>query len=215
MRFSPEYLGIESLPAQGKNVNLTKSEQEFGVKYPNKGIEGLSFKEKIQHLESRGRDFDKYGNLLTSSKGARGRMQVMPGTSRDPGFGVTPARDDSPKELARVGRDYANALKDYYKGNERLAAMAYNWGQGNVDKWLANGADPSKVPGETANYVRAREGGLMTLAAGGVVAFDDGGPVHFVNGGLGTVSPPISATNPTGSTSTQVSQDFLVFVEDF
>lgn len=38
-----------------------------------------------------------------SSAGARGLMQLMPGTQRDPGFGVQPARDDSPQENMRMG----------------------------------------------------------------------------------------------------------------
>ena len=141
----------------------------------SKGIKDNSFTGKIEHLESRGRDYDEKGNILTSSKGARGRMQVMPGTSRDPGFGVTPARNESPEELARVGRDYANALKDYYKGDERTAAMAYNWGPGRVNEWIAGGRK-GPVPGETRQYAsNFAEGGIVNLAAGGKVpGFYDG-----------------------------------------
>jgi len=141
----------------------------------SKGIKDDAFTSKIEHLESRGRDYDKYGNILTSPKGAMGRMQVMPNTSRDPGFGVTPAKDKSPEELARVGRDYANALKQYYKGDEKLAAMAYNWGPGRVNDWLAGGKK-GKVPGETRQYAsNFAEGGIVGLAAGGKIpGFYDG-----------------------------------------
>jgi hypothetical protein len=85
-------------------------------------------------------------------------MQVMPGTSRDPGFGVKPARDGSPDELARVGRDYANTLLARY-GDPKLAAIAYNMGPGATDKWLAAGADMSKLPKETQGYVKGFAGG--------------------------------------------------------
>jgi hypothetical protein len=125
---------------------------------PAEGKEDASdFVARIMHKESRGRRYGKDGQLLTSEKGAQGEMQVMPGTSRDPGFGVKPARDDSPDELARVGRDYANTLLARY-GDPKLAAIAYNMGPGATDKWLAAGADVSKLPKETQGYVKGFSG---------------------------------------------------------
>ena len=124
------------------------------------GIAGgdiADFVAKIMHKESRGRRYGRDGELLTSEKGAKGEMQVMPGTSRDPGFGVKPARDDSPDELARVGRDYAQVLLSRY-GDPKLAAIAYNMGPGATDKWLAAGADVSKLPRETQGYVKGFSG---------------------------------------------------------
>lgn len=125
-----------------------------------------SFLSKIEHLESRGKEYDKYGNVLTSPKGAKGSMQVMDKTNLDPGFGVKPAQDNSLEERARVGRDYALALKDHFNGNEKLAAMAYNWGPGNVKKWLAsNGSLP--IPGETKKYSsHFAEGGYIPRYSG-------------------------------------------------
>ena len=91
-----------------------------------------------------------------SPKGARGPMQTMPGTLRDPGFGVTPARDNSVPEMRRVGREYIDAMRAKYGGDMKKAWAAYNWGPGNLDAaiekhgngWLA------KAPAETRNYVR-------------------------------------------------------------
>jgi len=71
---------------------------------------------------------------------------------------VKPARDGSPDELARVGRDYANTLLARY-GDPKLAAIAYNMGPGATDKWLAAGADISKLPKETQGYVKGFAGG--------------------------------------------------------
>lgn len=87
-----------------------------------------------------------------SPKGATGLMQLLPGTAKDPGFGVTPARDNSPEENVRMGVDYRNALKEKY-GNLDDALIAYNWGPGNTDKWIAEGRDESRLPTETKNYV--------------------------------------------------------------
>jgi hypothetical protein len=108
------------------------------------------FLSKIKHLESRGRSFDSKGNILTSPKGAQGSMQVMPKTQINPGFGVTPARNKSPEELERVGRDYGIAMLNEFK-DPKLAAMAYNWGPANVKKWLASDRS-TPIPKETSKY---------------------------------------------------------------
>src|ERR1700752_5011819 len=77
-------------------------------------------------------------STITSPKGAQGSMQVMPATQGSPGFGVTPS-NGTPQDTAREGRDYMAALTLKYQ-NPLYAAMAYNWGPGNMDKWLAGGA---------------------------------------------------------------------------
>jgi len=87
-----------------------------------------------------------------SPKGAKGLMQLMPGTQRDPGFGVVPAKDDSPAENRRVGQDYMKAMYAKY-GDLDTALAAYNWGPGKVDEWIKAGADPAKLPAETRNYI--------------------------------------------------------------
>jgi len=97
--------------------------------------------------ESGGRRYGPDGKtLLTSPKGARGEMQVMPGTQRDPGFGVKPAQDDSPEELARVGRDYLRAMLKRYDGDPAKAWAAYNAGPGALDEALLR-ANASPTPG--------------------------------------------------------------------
>ncbi|HGX5381148.1 TPA: transglycosylase SLT domain-containing protein [Escherichia coli] len=88
--------------------------------------------EAVAQIESGGRHYDRAGNIITSSAGAMGRMQTMPGTLRDPGFGVAPARDNSPEEMERVGHDYLDAMLRRY-GNVDQALGAYNWGPGNLD----------------------------------------------------------------------------------
>lgn len=125
-----------------------------------------NFLSKIKHLESRGRSFDSKGNILTSPKGAEGSMQVMPKTQLNPGFGVTPARNRSPEELERVGRDYGIAMLNEFK-DPQLAAMAYNWGPANVKKWLASDRK-MPIPKETSKYAsNFADGGIVALAEGG------------------------------------------------
>jgi len=91
--------------------------------------------------------------LAVSPKGAQGLTQTMPATGQDPGFGVTPISDPfDPAESKRFGRDYLNAMIDRYD-DERLGLMAYNWGPGNVDRWVRGGRKASEVPAETKSYV--------------------------------------------------------------
>lgn len=89
-------------------------------------------------------------STIQSPKGASGNMQVMPSTQTSPGFGVQPS-NGTPEDTAREGHDYFLALKNKYQ-DPTVAAIAYNWGPGNTDKWLASGADLSKVPDETLKY---------------------------------------------------------------
>lgn len=120
-------------------------------------------------MESGGRRYDAGGGLLegpdTKYGTAKGEMQVLDGTNRDPGYGVKPAADDSPEERARVGRDYLAAMVREYDGDVSKALAAYNWGPGNLDRavkehgpnWL------QAAPQETRSYV---ERGVREFGAG-------------------------------------------------
>ena len=82
-----------------------------------------------------------------SSAGARGLMQLMPGTARDVAREV--GVDYSPGKLvsdaaynALLGSTYLGAQLDRYGGSLLLAAAAYNAGPGNADKWIKAYGDP-------------------------------------------------------------------------
>lgn len=89
-----------------------------------------------------------------SPAGAMGRMQVMPATARDPGFGIRPS-NGTPADLERVGREYRAAMQNRYGGD--LAAMwsAYNAGPGRTDAAMQrHGANwLNYMPAETRAYV--------------------------------------------------------------
>ncbi len=105
--------------------------------------------------ESGGKRYGRGGGLTTSPKGAKGEMQVMPGTITDPGYGVRPAADNTPDEIARVGRDYLAAMMSRYGSDPAKAWAAYNWGPDNLDKALTrHGGNWRKhLPAETKRYV--------------------------------------------------------------
>ena len=125
--------------------------------------------------ESGNRDYAPNGQPLTSPAGAVGRMQVMPGTNRDPGFGVRPAQNDSMEERARVGRDYLSAMLQRY-GDPAKAWAAYNAGPGRLDEAMRRGGENwlALLPRETQEYVRKNmaqlgSGQQMSPAQPGVV----------------------------------------------
>lgn len=122
--------------------------------------------------ESAGRRYGPDGKtLLTSPKGAKGEMQVMDGTKTDPGFGVRPARDNSPEELARVGRDYLGAMLKRYDANPALAWAAYNAGPGALDKALAE----AKKEGNLAGWLNKLPSETQQYVAKNIKAFGEGG----------------------------------------
>lgn len=89
-----------------------------------------------------------------SPKGARGLMQVMPATARDPGFGIRPSNGSQQDDI-RVGREYLAKMQNRYGGDLGKMWAAYNAGPGALDKALARGGNDwlRYMPRETQDYV--------------------------------------------------------------
>lgn len=96
------------------------------------------------------------GNPLAynARSGAAGAYQFMPGTARDMGLRVDSQVDErlDPERSRAAASIYVRQLLNRYDGNVDNALRAYNWGMGNVDKWIASGSDPSRLPKETREY---------------------------------------------------------------
>ena len=92
-----------------------------------------------------------------SSAGAMGVMQLMPATARE--LGVKDPFD--PVQNIEGGVKYLAQMQRKYD-DPRLAAIAYNWGPGRTDRWLAQGGDFAKLPKETQGYIKGMAGGGMT-----------------------------------------------------
>ncbi len=94
-----------------------------------------------------------------SPKGARGLMQLMPGTARDMaaelGLPFDEARLTTDAEYnKRLGSAYLNKLLARYDGHQALALAAYNAGPGKVDEWLKNHGDPRRGEIDAASWIQ-------------------------------------------------------------
>ncbi|MCP1471816.1 soluble lytic murein transglycosylase [Sphingobium sp. OAS761] len=116
------------------------------------------------------RQESQFDKQIVSHAGARGLMQLMPGTAREQagklGMGYNPASLNDPSYNIMLGSGYFQRMLDYYGGSYPLAVAAYNAGPGNVNKWIRANGDP-RLPGadmlrwieeipiyETKNYVQ-------------------------------------------------------------
>ncbi|KAF0809927.1 lytic transglycosylase catalytic subunit [Alcanivorax sp. S71-1-4] len=98
----------------------------------------------------------------TSPVGARGLMQVMPGTARHVAKWLdepAPDTDDlyDPLMSIRLGSTYLSDLLKRYQGNRLLALAAYNAGPQRVDEWLSATTLPFDVWVESIPYYETRE----------------------------------------------------------
>lgn len=77
-----------------------------------------------------------------SSVGALGLTQLMPATAQTLSPGIVRQQIFERKTNLRLGFRFFRSLLTYYKGDVRLALLAYNRGPTTVDRLLAAGVDP-------------------------------------------------------------------------
>jgi soluble lytic murein transglycosylase len=116
------------------------------------------------------RQESQFDRAAVSHAGARGLMQLMPGTAREVSgkLGLSYSRESLTQDTdynIQLGSSYFKRMFGLY-GSYPLAVAAYNAGPGNVNKWLAANGDPrtgsidivewvERIPiFETKNYVQ-------------------------------------------------------------
>ena len=116
------------------------------------------------------RQESSFDRSAVSHAGARGIMQLMPGTAREQagkmGISYDPYRLTSdPAYNVRLGTAYFQRMLNIWDGNVPLAVASYNAGSGNAGKWVNRYGDPrgrkdvlqwiEQIPfGETKAYVQ-------------------------------------------------------------
>jgi soluble lytic murein transglycosylase-like protein len=95
----------------------------------------------MAHVESKG------DPNAVSGKGARGLLQVMPGTAREMGY--TPEDMSDPSKAADAGAKYARKMYDRFKDWD-TAVEAYNAGPARVARRKREGI---ALPGETRRHL--------------------------------------------------------------
>ncbi|RUR91069.1 lytic transglycosylase domain-containing protein [Pectobacterium polaris] len=103
------------------------------------------------------------GKNLYSPAGAVGEYQIMANTGRELGLRIDSLVDErlDPEKARAASASYISKLLKKYNGNLDDALMAYNWGPGNVEQWIAQGRGDGftdkdgnwrPVPKETRDY---------------------------------------------------------------
>ncbi|MDE2560907.1 MAG: lytic transglycosylase domain-containing protein [Sphingomonadales bacterium] len=93
------------------------------------------------------RQESQFAQNALSHAGARGLMQLMPGTARQEAGRMGLSYSDGalmadPSLNIQLGATYFGRMMDYFGGSYPLAVAAYNAGPGNVNKWLRQNGDP-------------------------------------------------------------------------
>ncbi|WP_336842187.1 lytic transglycosylase domain-containing protein [Serratia nevei] len=124
----------QSPPQTGGDI-VSAAEQRFGL--PT-GLLGA-----VISKESSG------NSKAISPKGAIGLGQVMPDTARGMGYDPDELKRNPALQVEAAGR-YLKQMLDAH-GNVTDALAAYNWGPGNVQKFMRG--EKTQIPAETVNYV--------------------------------------------------------------
>ena len=104
------------------------------------------------------RQESQFAQNAISSAGARGLMQLMPGTAADQArhlglpYSASALTADPALNIA-TGNAYFTHLLSVYNGSWPLAAAAYNAGPGNVARWLRDVGDPRAGAIDWADWI--------------------------------------------------------------
>ncbi|MFM7376728.1 MAG: transglycosylase SLT domain-containing protein [Erythrobacter sp.] len=176
-----------------KEVGLDEMAVVLGLKMGEVGLSGL---ERIGFptvatppavndwvmVHAIGRQESEFDRTRESHAGARGIMQLMPGTAREQAgkLGVQYLSADltgAPLYNIELGDAYFARMLAYYGGSYPLAIGAYNAGPGRVNQWLRANGDPrtgaigwvewiEKIPAnfETRYYIMRVIGNAVTYS---------------------------------------------------
>ena len=104
------------------------------------------------------RQESSFDRAAVSSAGARGMMQLMPGTAvmeaRRVGLPYNLGRlTEDPDYNIHLGSAHLSMLMDRFGGNLIFVAAAYNAGAGRVPQWIARNGDPRMGGGDMLRWI--------------------------------------------------------------
>jgi soluble lytic murein transglycosylase len=154
----------------GRSARVNGHDGLLPVAFPTMAVpEGHEDNWTFIHAISR--QESQFDRAAVSHAGARGLMQLMPGTARETAAQIGLSYDfnaltTDTRYNMMLGSTYFQRMLRYYGGSYPLAVAAYNAGPGNVNRWLRANGDPrtggiaildwiEAIPiSETRNYVQ-------------------------------------------------------------
>ena len=106
------------------------------------------------------RQESSFDRVAVSHAGARGMMQLMPGTAREQAskmglnYDYAQLTSDAGYNVM-LGSAYFQRLVDQWDGNYPLAVASYNAGAGNVRKWVRAYGDPRLPGGDIVSWIES------------------------------------------------------------
>ena len=140
--------------AQANSLDAVEVSGFPTVRVPSGHESNWTFIHAITRQESQ---FDRQA---ISHAGARGMMQLMPGTAREVAGKLGMSYDagsltaDTNYNLT-LGSTYFQQMLSYFGGSYSLAVAAYNAGPGNVNKWLRANGDPRGGAIDMVDWIEA------------------------------------------------------------
>ena len=106
------------------------------------------------------RQESSFDRAAVSHAGARGMMQLMPGTAREVSGRMSLPYDfgrltSDPSYNISLGTSYVATLMEQWGGNAVLTAASYNAGAGNVRRWIAENGDPRMPHVDVLQWIEA------------------------------------------------------------
>ncbi|MEO7688685.1 MAG: lytic transglycosylase domain-containing protein [Sphingomonas sp.] len=128
------------------------------VGFPNVRVPAVS-DDSWTMIHAIARQESQFDRAAVSHAGARGLMQLMPGTAREVstkmGLGYNPGALTTDTDYnIMVGSNYFRHIYNLY-ASYPLAVAAYNAGPGNVNKWLRANGDPRTGSIDIVDWVEA------------------------------------------------------------
>lgn len=199
-----------AIAVTGKEDWLNKINAKDTVSNADSRLSAVSQKYGIpQHmLYSVWAQESRKGNMKkSSSAGAKGHFQFMPGTAK--AYGISGREWDFDASSDAAARYFQWLLK-HYNGDHNKALAAYNWGNGNLDQAIKRYGNDwlSHAPKETQGYVNSINKMMAYKGRGGMMSRPLGGQAVAQNlsNQQGRINASRGAANPHNVSNTQNTQ---------